>query len=145
VKLYRGGKLMTVNAKIGELDLNAENATPAGQLVMAGPPAKMPDGQKSAVGLYLADLDASVAKQINMPADKHGALITDVAPQSDAAPPQSQIVFFQPGEVVLEIDDKPVANAKEAAAAFAVVPAGHTALVVIWRQGEPQLVLLKKH
>jgi serine protease Do len=144
VKLYRGGKLTTMNAKIGELNLTAENAAPALAASTDEPPA-MPTGRKTSIGLYLADLTPAISKAVSLPADKKGALITNIAPQSDAQPALAQFRIFSAGEVVMEIDDKAVANATEAAAAFDALPAGHTAVVVMWRQGEPQLSLVKKH
>src|SRR5262249_6251693 len=46
LKVYRGGKAITINAKVGELNLEQENA--AGESVML---PQLPDGQKTAVGL----------------------------------------------------------------------------------------------
>jgi len=60
-------------------------------------------------GVSVADLDQSTRQQYNVPARIHGALITEVAPDSASAR-----AGLQPGDVILEINHKPVTSADEA-------------------------------
>jgi serine protease Do len=60
-------------------------------------------------GVAVADLDPSTRQQYNVPDRIHGALITNVAPDSASAR-----AGLQPGDVILEINHKPVTSADEA-------------------------------
>ncbi len=60
-------------------------------------------------GVVVADLDSSVRRELQIPENVQGALVTDVDPQSNAAAAQ-----LRRGDVILEIDRKPVKNASEA-------------------------------
>jgi serine protease Do len=60
-------------------------------------------------GVAVADLDPSTRQQYNVPARIHGALITDVVPDSASAR-----AGLQPGDVILEINHQPVTSADEA-------------------------------
>jgi serine protease Do len=138
IKLYRDKKLMSLNLKIGELNLDEENA-PVSQPVLRL--AENATRVKTAIGLFVTDADDAVAKALNM-GTRRGALVVDIDPRGDAFQP---IPAFSGDEVVLAVDGKTVANAKEAVDAFAAVPAGHTMTVLVWRQGEEQISLVKKH
>ena len=140
MKVYRDKKLITLNVKIGELDLAEENATGAGLTAL-----RVPENitrTKTAVGAFVADADASVAKALNM-GDRRGALIVDVTPGSDAFSPSSPSLFQD--DVILSIDGHAVNNTKDAVDAFAGLTPGHTATIVVWRTGEEQITLLKRH
>jgi serine protease Do len=60
-------------------------------------------------GVSVSDLDPATRQQYNVPAGIHGALITEVAPDSASAR-----AGLQPGDVILEINHKPVTSADEA-------------------------------
>jgi serine protease Do len=140
-KVYRDRKLMTLNITVGELDLKQENAASQTLTTMR----TLPDveSKKTAAGIFVADVDATVARQLNLPADRRGALVMDLDPRGDAV--QGTLSLVLPPDVILSVDDRTVKNAKEAIDAFAAVPVGHTATVLIWRDGEEQVVLIKKH
>jgi serine protease Do len=137
-KLYRDRKLVTISLKIGELNLDEENTSVSLPVLRLGDNASR---VKTAIGLYVTDVDATVTKALNM-GDRKGALVIDIDPRGDAFQPTPS---FQADDVVLGVDNKPVTSAKEAVDAFAAVPAGHTATVLVWRQGEEQIALVKKH
>jgi serine protease Do len=140
IKVYRDRKLITLNVTVGDLDLAQESATSQTLTTLRALPDV--DGKKTAVGVFVADLDTAIARQLNLPADKHGALVMDLDPRGDAAQPSP---IFTPPDVILEVDGHAIANAKDAIDAFAAVPAGHTATVVVWRDAEAQVLLVKKH
>jgi serine protease Do len=140
-KVYRDRKLITLTITIGDLDLNQENAASPTLTTMRALPDV--ESKKTAVGIFVADVDATVARQLNLPADRRGALIMDLDPRGDAVQPAPGIVG--PPDVILGVDSRAVTNAKDAIDAFAAVPVGHTATVLLWRDGEEQVVLIKKH
>jgi serine protease Do len=140
-KVYRDRKLMTLNITIGELDLNQENAASPTLTTMRALPDV--ESKKTALGIFVADVDATVARQLNLPADRRGALVMDLDPHGDAVQPAPGIFF--PADVILSVDGRTVSNAKDAIDAFAAVPVGHTVTIVVWRDGEEQVALIKKH
>ena len=138
VKVYRDRKPLTLNITVGELDLNQESASPQTLTTMRALPEV--ESKKTAVGIFVADVDATAARQLNMPTDRRGALVMDLDPRGDAAR-----AAIEPPDVILNVEGRTVTNAKDAIDAFAAVPAGHTATVIVWRNGEEQVVLIKKH
>jgi serine protease Do len=138
IKVYRDRKLITLNVTIGELDLTQENATSQTLTTMRALPDV--ESKKTALGIFVADVDATVARQLSMPTDRRGALIMEIDPRGDAARAP-----IEPPDVILSVDDRTVNSAKDAIDAFAAVPLGHTATVILWRAGEAQVVLIKKH
>ena len=60
-------------------------------------------------GVGVADLDTQARQQFEVPADVKGAVVTEVEPDSAAAE-----AGLQPGDVIQEINRKPVKNAEEA-------------------------------
>jgi serine protease Do len=137
-KIYRDRKPITLSITIGELDLNQETAAPQTLTTMRALPDV--ESKKTALGIFVADVDATVARQLSMPTDRRGALIMEVDPRGDAARAP-----IEPPDVILSVDDRTVNSAKDAIDAFAAVPVGHTATVILWRAGEAQVVLIKKH
>jgi serine protease Do len=140
-KVYRDRKLITLNITIGELDLNQENAASQTLTTMRALPDV--ESKKTALGIFVADVDATSARQLNMPTDRRGALVMDLDPRGDAVQPSPGILG--PPDVILSVDGRTVNNAKDAIDAFAAVPVGHTATIVLWREDEEQVVLIKRH
>jgi len=139
MKIYRDRKPMTIDVKVGDLDLAAEASANTFTTLRAMPDV---ESKKTALGIFVADVDANIAKQLSLPADKRGALIVDMDPNGDVMRPVPPMDL---GAVIFEVDGKPVANAKDAVDAFAAVPVGHTAAIVFWEGGEMQLGLIKHH
>ncbi len=77
-------------------------------------------------GVGVADLDQNSRAELNIPAQVQGAVITEVAPDSAAYQ-----AGLRPGDVITELDRKPVKNAQDAIADTAK-PAGNQTLVKVW-------------
>ncbi len=77
-------------------------------------------------GVGVADLDRNVRGEGNIPEDVHGAVITQVAPNSPAAE-----AGLRPGDVITEINRQPVKDA-EGVVAATEKPVGDQTLVKVW-------------
>ncbi len=95
VEYWRAGERRRAEVTVGEMGADTEQAS-AG----AGP----------RLGVGLQSLTEDLARQLGLPADARGAVVTDVQPGSPAAS-----AGLSPGDVILEIDHKPVASAEEVA------------------------------
>jgi serine protease Do len=95
----RGGKAMTTAVSLGELPGADE--------------AKLADSGK--IGLGLQTLTPEIAGSLGLSANTKGAVITDVSDGSPAAR-----AGLKEGEVVVEVDRKPVASAEDAVSALRV-------------------------
>lgn len=67
-----------------------------------------PEGEDVLDGVEVTDLDSQARRQLGIPANIRGALVTNVDPNSNAAE------GLRPGDVILEINRQPVKNADDA-------------------------------
>lgn len=81
-------------------------------------------------GVVVGDIDSNVRQQFDIPRDLKGAVVTDVDPDS-----ASYAAGLRPGDVVLEIDRKPVNNAEEAVKLSENVKNKASILLRVWSKG----------
>ncbi len=89
-----------------------------------------PTHEKPRWGLALQDLSPDVRQQLQAPAEVHGALVANVEPGSSA-----ENAGLQRGDVVLEVNRKPVNSAQDVQQALSAIPKGQDALVLVWSNG----------
>jgi serine protease Do len=131
VKVIRLGKEMTFNVRVEELTLETEMTRQAD--------AGEPGGDTGAgFGITLNNVTPEVSRQFELPANTRGAIVTDVDPDSPSAR------VLRPGDVILEVAAKPVANMTEASAALRAVPSGRAVGLLIMRRGQEQFVTVRK-
>ena len=82
------------------------------------------------LGLAVDDLSQDVRQQLNLPAEVKGAAIANVRPGSPA-----DEAGLQPGDVVLEVNRKPVVSAEQFASAVHSTPQGKDILLLVWSKG----------
>jgi serine protease Do len=87
-------------------------------------------GNKPRWGIGLEDLTPDTRQQIQASGDIHGAVVEQVQPGSPA-----DNAGLQRGDVIMEVDRKPVQNAADVQKALGAVPAGQDALVLVWSNG----------
>jgi serine protease Do len=119
--ILRDGKPETVQITVGEYHKsNSEEANNGGS----------GQGNSGKLGLALADLTPDVRQQLNVPDQVHGAAIQEVRPGSPA-----DDAGLTPGDVILEVNRKPVDSAENASNAVHAAPAGKDILLLVWSKG----------
>lgn len=103
--------LGSMNKKSGEVSANAENGKPRW-------------------GLGLSDVTPDVRQQLQAPADVTGAVVGSVQPGSPA-----DNAGLQRGDIIVEVNRKPVKSAADASQDLKSIPTGQDALVLVWSQG----------
>ncbi len=120
--IIRDGSPRTVDVKVGEYHKPgtevAQNDNGSAQ------------GNAGKLGVAVDDLNSDVRQQLNLPADVKGAAIAQVRPGSPA-----DDAGLQPGDVVLEVNRKPVSSAEQFATVVHANPAGKDILLLVWSKG----------
>jgi serine protease Do len=81
-------------------------------------------------GLGLGDLTPDIRQQLQAPENVHGAVVEQVQPGSAA-----DNAGLQRGDVILEVNRKPVQSASDVKQALSGVTTGQDALVLVWSNG----------
>ena len=136
VKVLRNKQEKTLNVTVDELDLAAEQG--AGGRNNRNDSEQPDDETGSGFGISLRDLTPSVARRLQMPNGRTGALISDVDPNGPAAG------FLRAGDVILAVNGKTVAGAQDARSELQRVPAGRIARILLWRGDGEIFVTVKK-
>jgi serine protease Do len=80
--------------------------------------------------LALGDLSSDARQQLQAPTEVHGAVVENVEPGSSA-----ENAGIQRGDVIVEVNRKPVQSASDVQRALSGVAQGQDALVLVWSQG----------
>jgi serine protease Do len=135
VRIVRDRREQTVTLIVDELDLEAEQG-----LQSRGGQSPSPDQQGSnSFGLTLGNLSPQVARQLQMPSGRSGALVTGV----DQNGPSSGTL--RQGDVILSINRQPVANAADANRELQQIAAGRLAQILVWRDGGEVFVTVTRN
>jgi serine protease Do len=81
-------------------------------------------------GIGLADITPEMREQMQAPRDLHGVVIQAVQPGSPA-----DNAGLQPGDVIVEVDRKPVQSVADVQKALSSVPNGQDTMLLIWSNG----------
>lgn len=136
VELWRGGRVVSVTANIGEL----EEAEKKALLASGGPqpqPAK-PDRVES-LGLELSAISDDMRGKYSLGDDTKGVVVTDVDPNGPAARD------LRPGDVIVEVQQTPVMSPSSVQKGIATAKdAGKkSVLLTVNRGGEMRFVALR--
>jgi serine protease Do len=122
--VYREGQRKSMNITIGELDLDAE------QGARSAPPDADAEPTSTGFGMTIEPITPDIARELNLPAGRGGALVSNV---SRGSPASNAGVF--PNDVVLEVNRTPVANVSQAKRELDNAAPGSTVFLVVWRVG----------
>ena len=135
VKVLRDKAEKTLSISVDELNLEEE-----GNRAAARETTTEPDEQSSqGFGITLSTLTPDVARRLRVPADTNGVLVSDVEPGSPAF--RAGILR---GDVILQVNRKPVTTPQEAGRALGQVPSGGTAFLLVARGGQEQFFTVRK-
>src|SRR4029077_881437 len=81
-------------------------------------------------GVGLSDITPDMRQQLQAPSDLRGAVIQQVQPGSPA-----DNAGLQSGDVITEVNRKPVQSAADVQKALSTVPKGEDAMVLVWSNG----------
>jgi serine protease Do len=127
LKISRGGRTMNLDVAIGERPVEQVQAR-------ADEPedknTQQSSQQRGKIGVEVKNVSADVARQLNLKSTS-GVLVTNVQPGSPA-----DEGGLEPGDVIREINHKPVNNATDLQAETRNLKAGSTVLLNIVRQGQ---------
>ena len=119
--ILRDGKPQTVKITVGEYHKsNVEQASNGGN----------GQGNSGKLGLALANLTPDVRQQFNVPDQVHGAAIQEVRPGSPA-----DDAGLTPGDVITEVNRKPVDSADNVINDVHSSPNGKDILLLVWSKG----------
>jgi serine protease Do len=121
LNVVRDGKPLTLNLTVGAFKGKTEEAANEGGDAGA---------QKGRLGVSVADLNDEARQQFQVPERVKGAVVQEVRPGSPA-----EDAAIQPGDVILEVNRKPVTTASEAVNQIHAAPAGRDVLLLVWSHG----------
>ena len=127
VKVLRDGKTKELEVAVKELP---------GTETLAKNEGKTNSDDGTLNGVTVADLDQQARQQFDLPANVKGVVITDVAPDSAAAE-----AGLKPGDVIQEINRKPVKTAEEAVK-LTENPNDKTSLLRVWSKDGSRWVVV---
>jgi serine protease Do len=137
IKVLRNKQEKTLNVTVEELDLEAEQGQ--ARRSQNGPEENEQAEQgSSGFGLTLQNLTPSIARRLQIPSGKSGALISDVDPNGPSA------AALRAGDVILSVNRQPVTNAADAGRELQKIPSGHIAQILVWRGESEVFVTVKK-
>lgn len=128
VKLLRDGGEKTLTVELGEL--------PTEGLVKGGMKRGGGDGNSLLEGITVEDADPNIRRQFGFPNGLEGAVVTNVSPTSPAAR-----AGLQPGDVIMEINRRPVSGADEAVDLSRNLE-GDRVLLRVWSRGGSRYLVI---
>ena len=134
IKVLRDKQERPLTVTVDELNLETE----ASRLTRRD--SSDPDvAELSGFGLTLGVLNADMARRLRMPADTEGALVTDVEVGSAA-----QRAGLGRGDVILQVNRRPVTTPQDAGRMLDQVPSGGTAFLLVLRNGQQNFITIRK-
>ena len=118
--ILRNGSPQTIHVKVGEFHDNGQVAGNEGSDSSQGP----------RIGISVGDLTSDLRQQFNIPSQVHGVVVQSVrsgSPAEDAG--------IAPGDIILEVNRRPVASADAFVNDVHASPAGKDLLLLVWSQG----------
>jgi serine protease Do len=132
VTLFRNNQRKSVNITVGELNLEAEQ----GRLTRRGDPA---EPTEAGFGMTLEPISPDIARQLELPRGRGGAIVADVERDSPAA--NAGVI---PNDIILEVNRQPVTSPAQIQRALQSAPAGRPVFLLLWRDGQQFFVPMSR-
>jgi serine protease Do len=132
-KVLRDGKFRTVNVTLAELP---SQRAMGGMMRPGSTPESDVATPETLEGVEVGEIDAKGRRQFSIPTHVRGALVTNVDPNSNAYEDG-----LRPGDVILEIERKAVANADEAVELSNNFK-GNKVLLRVWSRGSTKYLFV---
>ena len=119
LQVQRNGQPDKVELTVGEYHKEQEVAAASGD-----------DNGHARLGIAISDLTPEVRQQLNLPSQVQGVAVAQVQPASPA-----EDAGLSSGDVILEINRKPVQSAEQFRSDVKAAPAGKDMLLLVWANG----------
>jgi len=132
VVVVRDRKRVTLNITVDELDLEAEQgATPGG--------GGTEEPTDTGLGMELQALTPDVARQLEVPDGRGGAVVTSVERRSPA-----NNAGMARGDVILKVNNVTVTSLSQVTRELQRAPSGDVVFLLVWRGGQEVFVTIDK-
>jgi serine protease Do len=134
VTVVRNKQRRTLNVRIDELDLEAEQGRQLGRRESAEEPTA------TGFGMEVGPITPEISREMDLPRNRGGAVVLGVDRNSPAA-----AAGIQPNDVILEINQQPVSNVNQVQRELQRAEPGQPVFVLLWRMlptGEGQTVFV---
>ena len=141
IVVWRGGKEVPLKLRIGEQEeAEKQNVAAQGGKQKPSEPDQPVVSTVEQLGLTLQKVTDQLREKYGLSDQVKGVVITKVAPNSPAAEKQ-----LQAGDVILEVDQKPVASPQEVSDIVAKLQQQkkRSVLLFVERQGDPRFAALR--
>ena len=133
MKVLRDKVEKRLSVTVDELNLEAEtNRTQAD-------PAELEEQAGEGFGMTIGALTPDMARRLRLPGDTQGVIITDIEAGSPA-----QRSGLARGDVLLQVNRRPVTSVSDAARELGHVASGSTAFLLVLRNGQESFVTVRK-
>jgi serine protease Do len=133
VTVFRNKQKRTLNVTVAELDLEAEQDRQA----RGREPGQEPTA--TGFGMGVGPITPEIARELELPRDRGGAIVTDVDRNSPAFN-----AGVRPNDVILEVNQRPVSNVSQVQRELQGVAAGQPVFLLLWRDGQSVFVTMTK-
>jgi len=126
----RDGQPMKVTAEIKEQPIESQNAQinpQQGQPQTPSEPGEEGEAPGGLASIYVCELTPDLARELDLPSNVRGVIVTNVEPDSGAAE-------LQKGDVIEEINQQPVASVSD-----------YNKIVASLDPGQPQVLSVCRH
>jgi serine protease Do len=130
--VYRNNERKTLNITIDELDLEAEQGLQSRRSDSAEP-------TEAGFGMTLEPISPDIARQLELPRGRGGAIVADIERDSPAA--NAGVI---PNDVILEVNRQPVTSPAQIQRALQAAPAGRPVFLLLWRDGQQFFVTMSR-
>jgi serine protease Do len=138
VRVIRDREEKTLNVRVGELDLDAEQAA-LGNGGRGGRDTNPQQEASSGFGMSLSNITPDVARRLRLDTDTRGAVVVDV----DQASPAAKAGIME-GDVITRVGRANIGSVADASRELARVPSGGTVILRILRNGQDTAVVVTK-